>query len=81
MSSHQDGRVLGVFLFQRDGKYALISPDGHFRGSPGVEKELVYVVQTDQGQDTLTPEEFARKYNWKNDPSKVGLKPEAAARP
>jgi WD40 repeat protein len=56
-----------------------ISPDGHYRGSPDVEKELVYVVQTDQGQETLTPAEFAKKYNWKNDPSKVGLKVESSA--
>lgn len=42
--------------------YADRSPDGHYRGSPDVEKELVYVVQTNQGQDTLTPAEFAQKY-------------------
>ncbi|MCY2991908.1 MAG: hypothetical protein NTY19_29125 [Planctomycetota bacterium] len=40
-------------------------------GSPGVEKEFVYVVQTDAGQETLKPEEFTRKYGWKNDSSKA----------
>ena len=40
-------------------------------GSPGVEKEFVYVVQTDTGQETLAPEEFALKYGWKNDPLKA----------
>ena len=45
--------------------------DGHYRGSPGVEDELLYVVQTDRGQETLAPEEFTKQYGWKNDPQKV----------
>jgi hypothetical protein len=44
---------------------------GHYRCTPGVERDLVYVVQTDDGQQTYTPEEFARKYAWKNDPEQV----------
>jgi hypothetical protein len=38
-----------------------------------VQKEFVYVVQTDTGQETLTPEEFSNRYGWKNDPEKVRL--------
>ena len=34
---------------------------------------MVHIVQTDQGQETLTPEEFAKKYGWKNDPERVRL--------
>ena len=42
---------------------------------PGVEKEFVYVVLTEQGEQlTLTPAEFTKKYGWKNDPAKVSLK-------
>ena len=37
------------------------------------EQDLVYVVQTCAGQETLTPAEFAGKYAWENDPNKVGL--------
>ncbi|HPM81753.1 MAG TPA: hypothetical protein PLF81_13690, partial [Candidatus Anammoximicrobium sp.] len=74
----EKGQVVCTMLSLRNSQYAAISPDGHFRGSPDVEQELVYVVQTDQGQDTLTPAEFAQKYNWKNDPSKVGLKLESS---
>jgi WD40 repeat protein len=66
-----DGRSLLTLLCLRDGQFALISPEGHFRGTPGVEKELVYVVQTDAGPETLTPDEFAQRYGWKNDPEKV----------
>ncbi len=67
-----DGRLLRTIVRLPDQQYAVISPEGQYRGSPGVEKELVYVVQTDRGQETLTPEEFSKKYGWKNDPQKAG---------
>jgi WD40 repeat protein/serine/threonine protein kinase len=56
-----------------------VSPSGHYRTTPGLDadKELVYVVQTDQNQETLTPREFASKYGWKNDQQKV--RPEQTA--
>ena len=57
----------------RDGQWLALRPDGHYRGSPGVEKEIVYVVQTDAGQELLAPDEFAKKYGWKNDPERVRL--------
>ena len=50
-----------------------ISPDGHYHAPPGVEKELVYVALTESDEQiTYTPDEFAKKYGWKNDPAKVG---------
>jgi hypothetical protein len=55
------------------GAWLAVRPDGHYRGSPGVEKEIVYVVQTDAGQELLAPDEFAKKYGWKNDPECVRL--------
>lgn len=67
----EDGKLLQTIVSLRDKQYAAISPDGHFRGSPDVEQEFVYVVQTDQGQETFTPEEFSKRYGWKNDPSKA----------
>ncbi len=33
----------------------------------------MHVVQTEAGQETLTPEEFAKRYGWNNDPSRVRL--------
>ncbi|HEY7309019.1 MAG TPA: protein kinase [Gemmataceae bacterium] len=50
-----------------------VGADGHFRGTPRIDKDLVYIVQTEQGQEMLTPEEFAHKYNWTNDPQRVHL--------
>lgn len=42
--------------------------------SPGLAKEIVYIVKTKNGQQTLTPLEFALKYDWQNEPDKVSLK-------
>ena len=55
-----------------------IRPDGHFRVTPGAAKQLRYVVLTDSSEQlTLTPEEFAEKFGWTNDPTKVRLFAEA----
>lgn len=55
-----------------------VSGDGHYKGSPGIEHELVYIVETDQGQETMSPAEFAQRYGWKNDPAKVTMLPEVS---
>lgn len=76
--------IVGVAAPSPDGKvpakdrYVFISPEGHYRGSPQIERQLVYVVLTDDGrQETLTPDEFAQKYGWKNAPARV--RPEEGA--
>lgn len=69
----QTGRPRGVWMPLLNDHWVPLSADGHYRGTPRVERELVFVVQTDQGQETLTPEEFATKYGWKNDPERVRL--------
>jgi hypothetical protein len=63
--------MLYTVLSLQGGRHAVLSPAGHFRGSPVVTNEFVYVVQTDEGQQTLTPADFADKYGWKNDPKMV----------
>lgn len=67
----EDGQYLRTLLTLRDRQYAAISREGHFSGSPDVQLEFVYVVQTDEGQQTLTPAEFSERYGWKNDPANV----------
>ncbi|MGD0898575.1 MAG: SUMF1/EgtB/PvdO family nonheme iron enzyme [Thermoguttaceae bacterium] len=53
-------------------RFALISPEGHYRGSPGIDDQLLYVALTDEGEyATLSPAEFEKQYGWKNDPTKV----------
>jgi len=75
-----DGQLLRTILSLRDKQYAAISPEGHYRGSPDVEKEFVYVALTGSGEQvTLTPEEFSKRYGWKNDGSKVQSTTETTA--
>ena len=71
------GRPLGtVLLLEPWPGWVVLSADGHYRfDKPGKEDALVYVVQTDDGQRTFSPAEFAEKYGWKNDPEKARLDP------
>lgn len=67
------GQLVTTVVVLRHDSELIISPSGHFRGTPGVERELVYIAQTDQGQTMYSPEEFAKKFGWKNDPERVRL--------
>jgi WD40 repeat protein/serine/threonine protein kinase len=68
------GRQVGVLLEFREGRHVLISADGHYRGTPGVETTLVYVVQRDDGaQALLTETQMRDTYRWKNQPENVVL--------
>ncbi len=71
----RSGRPLGAIAALTDPLALAISAEGHYRGSTGIESEIVYVVRTKDGQETLTPEEFSRKYGWKNDPDRVKFDP------
>ncbi len=68
------GKLLGTLVLLRAEQPAVWlaqTADGHYGGPNGIEREIVYVVQTAAGQDTLTPEEFSRRFPWKNDPERV----------
>jgi len=68
----QTKRYLGTFFADIDGESMVIGPDGYFRGNENVEKSIAYVVQLEDGSNiTLSPAEFAYRFNWKNDPSKA----------
>ncbi len=54
-------------------QFIAISPEGHYRGTPNAARHIVYIVETERGQETLTPAEMEKKYGWKNDPDKVRL--------
>ena len=73
ISDARTGRLLRSIVGLRDGKYLTLAPDGHYVGSPKIERDIVYVVETDAGQETLTPEEFTQRYGWQNDPPQVQL--------
>jgi WD40 repeat protein len=58
-------RLKGVLLAEPE-QLVGISADGHYRGESPALDRLVYVVQTEKGQDTYTVADFAGKYAWKN---------------
>jgi WD40 repeat protein len=72
------GRPQGTAVQWRQGTL-VVSVDGHFNGPATLGEELVYVVETDKGQETLAPEEFARRFGWKNDPGRASLSRPAPA--
>ena len=39
-----------------------VTPAGQIHGTPGIETELLYVLETDAGQETLTPAEFSKRF-------------------
>lgn len=51
----------------------LVPSSGHYCGTANLRKHLVDVVQTDDGQQTWTPDEFDTRFEWKNDPRKAEL--------
>ena len=60
---HQNGAV----------QWLAVSGDGHYAAAKDLEPDVVYVVRTEAGMQTLTPKEFAAAYAWRNDPDRVGL--------
>jgi WD40 repeat protein len=69
------GRVRAVLLLfpgQPD-RYLSVAASGHYRGSPGIEQEMVYVADTGTGVELLEADAFAQRFQWKNDPEKVRL--------
>ena len=67
------GQSLGALARVAQDQVLAVSPEGHYRGPPQLEGQLIYVVQTEHGQDLLSPEEFRTRYGWKNDPERVRL--------
>lgn len=66
-------RRLGTLLPELgDDAWAAISPEGHVRGSSGLGNQVAMVAMLSDGRTvTMTPQEFAARFNWKNDSSKV----------
>jgi len=67
-TGNQDARIP-----LRENLGLVVSLSGHYRCPPWLERELVYVVQTDTEQLTLTPAEFSQRYGWNNDPERVPI--------
>lgn len=61
-------------LIVGEGHLMAVSAEGHYRSTPEVESELVYVGQLKYGQETFSLDQFAKKFGWKNSPTQVRLK-------
>jgi WD40 repeat protein len=68
------GRLRGILLVGHRDNGVTIMPDGHYTGDGEVDRNVVMVVQKEDGtQELLTPAEFERRHGWKNEPDKVRL--------
>lgn len=69
------GTRLGALIPKMpDGGWLCIGASGHYRGSVGIEKQIVYVaLHKDGSQTTHTPADFETRFNWKNDPAKASF--------
>ncbi|MBT3200376.1 MAG: WD40 repeat domain-containing protein, partial [Phycisphaerales bacterium] len=68
-----NGARKGVYFHLPNKQGVLISRDGNYSGTPGVEANLIYQVLTAAGQATLSQEEFSSRFGWKNDSTKVKI--------
>lgn len=59
---------LKLTLLVEEKQAVLVSAFGHFKAPDEAACDLVYVVQTNKGQETLTIPEFAARFKWKNNP-------------
>ena len=66
----QSGK-LKMTLIANGGQIVAIGADGNYRCSSEAEAELVGVVQTDKGQETVSLKELATKYGFRNSPASV----------
>ena len=62
-----------MLLPLRDGHGLVVSADGHYVCPEEIETEIVFVVLTRRGQETLSPAEFAKRFSWQNQPLKAQL--------
>lgn len=67
------GRQLGVlYPSLGEGHWLCIGPTGHYRGTEGVERDIVYVAEHLDGTFTShSLEDFARAFGWQNDPNQA----------
>lgn len=64
-------RPLGACLLCGSKTNLYLSPEGHYQLTGEYQGEFVYVIETEQGQETLTPEQFSERCGWSNDPAKA----------
>jgi WD40 repeat protein len=66
------GHLRGTVVVDRK-QLAVVSGTGNYRVADEATCELVYVVQTAKGQETLTPKDAREKFKFRNAPASVSL--------
>lgn len=66
------GQLRGVLLGESNCP-VIIAADGNWRADAEKKPDLVMVVQVADSQLTMTPEEFATRFGWKNNPMRAKL--------
>jgi len=73
-------RPLGVVVpFISGNNWLVVGPEGHYNGPKGIEDHLIYIGETDTGENTtLSPADFQKRFGWKNDVGQARLLGEPA---
>jgi WD40 repeat protein len=71
----QTGRLRGTLLHLagEPDQYLAVSAEGHYHITSQAWRHVVYVVQTESGQEILSSEDFEKRHRWHNDPNQVWL--------
>jgi WD40 repeat protein len=69
----QTGKRGGTLLGLDYGDAIAVNAEGHYRGTPGAQNHIVYVTQTKDGTMLVPPAEFAKCFDWTNQPDRVRL--------
>jgi WD40 repeat protein len=65
------GRTRAILIDGSDIHGLAIARRGDHRGADGFQEHIVFVVSSEEGQETLTYSEMAAKFDWRNRPEKV----------
>ncbi len=65
----ETGARFATVLLVDEKRNMTISPEGHYISTSDARSQIVYVVETQNGQETLWPHEMEEKYGWRNDPA------------
>jgi WD40 repeat protein len=73
----RSGRLQAAIMFlASDLQTALaFNQEGHCRVIGNLNDDILYVAETESGQETLTSDAFSQRFGWKNDPNQVTLAP------
>jgi hypothetical protein len=67
-------QLKGTLVVAPDQSHAVaVSTAGQYRTPDEAAADVVYVAQTDQGQETLSPKAFKDRFKWTNNPGAVTL--------